>query len=232
MARSSRSWTVRSTVVGLSLALATLGIGCGSSQPAPTTANTAVKLSAPTRLSDTWPLVDHVVTPAAFPGFVRPQRPTVIWSPAAWAAIERSTSPARETARLRALGFEQAIDEELHGRFPLSVDAISIVERYRTPAGARAELSHQYAQLVNSPGVEVSRFPVGIPSARAVRTMGGGFVGLNVLFSVGPYYYIVAAGYPSGAPGAPTPARLIAAAGSLYLAVTGCAAPASPGRAS
>jgi hypothetical protein len=52
-----------------------------------------------------------------------------------------------------------------------------------------------------------------------------------VLFSAGPYYYVVAAGYPSDPRGTPSAAGVAAAAETLYLAVTGCSAPRGAARA-
>jgi hypothetical protein len=229
MVRRSRVLSIRTGVACLSGALALLAGACESSQPAHAGAD--VKLaSATTRLSDAWPLAYHVVSPAAFPGFVRPAPPTVVSDPTAWAAVERPLSPSREGARLRGLGFVRAIDEQLHARFPAMGEAISIAEQYRSPGAARAELAHQYQQLEHSHGV-MSSFEAGIPGAYGVRVAGGGIVGLNVLFSAGSYFYVVAAGYPSGARGAPTAPRVAAVAGILYLAVTGCAAPGGEARA-
>jgi hypothetical protein len=223
MVRRPRAPLTRATVTCLTAAFALLAGACGSSQPT----NVSLKLvsaAGATRVSDAWPLADHVVTPAVFPGFVRPAPPTIISSASAWAAVERSASPWREVARLRSLGFVGAIDEHLHARFPGMAEAISIAERYRSPAGARAELAHQYGQLKRSRGASVSTFTVGIPGGHGIRVAGDGIVGLNVVFSAGPYYYIIGAGYPPDAVHAPSAARVLMAAKTLYLAVTGCAA--------
>jgi hypothetical protein len=223
MVRPSRALLTRTGVASLSATLALLVAACGSSHPAQAGAN--IKLtSAITRVSDAWPLSKHVVTHWAFPGLLRSTSPTVVSNPAAWAAVERAPSRRREAARLRALGFVRAIDEQLHARFPLMAEAISVAEQYRSSGGARAELTHQSQQLEHSRG-EVSAFATGIPGAHGVRVASAAVVGLNVLFSLGPYYYVVAAGYPSDAPSAPTSAQVDAAAGTLYLAITGCAAP-------
>jgi hypothetical protein len=231
MVRRSRVLLTRTGLACLSGAIALLAGACGSSQPSRASA-TPKLVSATTMVSDAWPIADHIVTPATFPGLVRPASPSVISSPRVWAAaVERSASPGREAARLRALGFVRAIDEQLHARFPVMAEAISIAEQYRGPAGARAELGYQYWQLEHSGGGKVSAFPVGIPGAHGVRVTGGGIVGLNVLFSAGPYYYVVAAGYPSDPRGTQSAAGVAAAAETLYLAVTGCSAPRGAARA-
>jgi len=70
MTRRSRGLLTYGNIASLSVALALIAAACGSSQPTPVAAN--VKLaSTPTSLSDAWPLADHVITPAALPGFVR-----------------------------------------------------------------------------------------------------------------------------------------------------------------
>jgi len=227
MARSPSAALARLTAASLCAALAVLAAACGSSQSATGTS----KLAPPTRISDAWPLTDRVVSQAAFPGFLLRQHPPVVSSAPAWAAVERSPVPSAETARLKALGFVSGIDEQLHGRFPLAAEVISVAEQYRTIAAARAELVHQDRQLVDLRGATMSTFPVGIPGARGVRVAGNGSIGLNVLFSVGPYFYLVAAGYPSGARRGPTTTELDAAARSLYLALTGCASQRSGSRA-
>jgi hypothetical protein len=230
MFRQSRVLLTRTGVASLSGALALLAGACGSSLPAHTIAHVK-RPSAVTRISDSWSLADHIVTPAAFPGFVRTASPTVVASPSVWVAVERAVPSRSEAARLRGLGFVRAIDERLHARFPLTGEAISIAEQYHSPVGARAEFAHQYVRLEQSRGVKVSAFQAGIPGAHGVRVVGGGTVGLNVLFSTGSYFYVVAVGYPSGTRGAPTAARVAAAAETLYLAITGCAAPRGAVRA-
>lgn len=224
MTRRSRGLLTHGKIACVSVGLALFAAGCGSSQPTPLTATVELASTA-TSVSDSWPLGDHVITPAVLPGFVRPRPPMISSSSSAWATIERSTYPRREAARLRALGFVDAIDEQLHARFPVSAAAISVAEQYRSPLGARAELAHQYGQLKHSRGMTVSTFTVGIPDAYGVRVVGGGMSALNVLFSAGPYYYLVAADYPSSAHYATTARRLLAATRTLYLAITGCSAP-------
>ena len=225
MTRSPRAPFVRLTAISLCAVLALLASACGSSQSPIGPSG----LAAATRTSDTWPLADHVVSPAGFPGFVLRRPLSVVSSALAWTAVERAPFPAAEAARLKAFGFVRGLDEQLYGRFPIAAEVISVVEQYRTTAGARAELAYQHARLMDPRGGTVSTFPVGIPGAHGVRIAGGGSTGLNVLFSAGAYYYVVAAGHPPGARSAPTTRQLVAAADSLYLAVTGCAAP-DPGR--
>jgi len=150
-----------------------------------------------------------------------------------WAAtVDSSRSPSRETARLRALGFAGGATEQLHGLYPLTAEAISIAEQYRSPAGARAELAYQYSRLENSPGAKVATFPTGIPGARGVSVTAAGSTGLNVMFAVGRYYYLVGTGSPSSAHNVSGRPQLTRAAGVLYLTVNGCVSRGDPRRAS
>jgi hypothetical protein len=223
MAGSSRVRSVRLTVACLSAALALLAGGCGSTQL--TRGTPAAKVFAPALLSDRWPLAEHILSPDAFPGFAVPRHAPVISGLSAWAAIQQPASQTRAATRLRTLGFVRAIDEQFDRGSPSSAQAVSIAEEFRTTAGARAELAYQSARLGRTRDLAVSAFPVGIPNGRGVRTAGGDTVGLHVLFVVGRYYYTVAEFYRATARRTPTAARLAAAAGSLYLAVMGCAAP-------
>jgi hypothetical protein len=224
MTRRSRGLLMHGKIAPLTVALALFAGACGSSQPTADGADVTLA-STTTSVSDAWPLAYHVITPAVLPGFVRTRPPMISSSSSAWATMERSTHPRREAARLGELGFVRAIDEQLHARFPLSAAAVSIAEQYRSPLGARTELAHQYRQLENSRGVKVSTFRVGIPDAYGVGVIGGRMSALKVLFSAGPYYYVVATDYPSNAHHAPTATQLLAATRTLYLAMTGCSAP-------
>jgi hypothetical protein len=57
-----------------------------------------------------------------------------------------------------------------------------------------------------------------IGGARGFGGSAGGTTGYNVAFASGPYYYLVGAGYPPGAPGG---AAVILAAQHLYRRVHG-----------
>jgi hypothetical protein len=95
---------------------------------------------------------------------------------------------------------------------------LSMVEQFRSQAGARAELAEVVKQFKTSipPPARATPFPVpGIPSARGLAATGD--TGANVAFTKGSYYYLVgAAGPPPGAQSAPTRATVIAAAQHLY----------------
>ena len=169
------------------------------------------------------PLTARVLGVSALPGMVATHPTAVARSASEWAAtVDSSRSPSRETARLRTLGFAGGAVEQLHGLYPLAAEAISIAEQYRSAAGARAELAYQYSRLEASPGARVATFPTGIPGARGVSVTAAGSTGLNVMFAVGRYYYLVGTGSPSSARNVPGRPQVTRAAGGLYLTVNGC----------
>ncbi|MGH2914357.1 MAG: hypothetical protein ACRDMX_05165 [Solirubrobacteraceae bacterium] len=123
---------------------------------------------------------------------------------------------AAEVALLKREGFAAAVSENLTARASGGgVAALSIVEQFRSPRGARSELVANIRQdRTASPGAQFEPFPVaGIPAAR-----GFGYSGTqaaNVAFTKGSYYYLVgAAGPPSGS--ASARALVTAAAQRLY----------------
>jgi hypothetical protein len=181
------------------------------------------------------PLSGRVLPPRSLPGFVSMQYPTIVRSPALWATtVEKSSTPAGETQRLRELGFVSGIDEHLFGRYPVTADALSLAEQYRSSASARAELVYQYTQARSSARTSGGTFTpfsvTGLPGARGWEASSGNSVGLNVIFASGPFYYVVGAGFPRHAPFAPTRARITAAANFLDLLVNGCVAHTGTGK--
>jgi hypothetical protein len=178
-------------------------------------------------------LTQRVLAPSEFSGMIVTPQPTVLRSASAWATnVEQSSSPARETARLQALGYVGGVDEQLHGRYPMTAAGVSVVEQFRSAAGAQAELAYRYKRLRNSHGVRVGTFPVAIPGAQGVSVTGGGTVGRNVMFAEGPYYYLVGVGAPSHARHLLSGPQLASAAGFLYLSLNGCVAQPGQSRAS
>jgi hypothetical protein len=120
---------------------------------------------------------------------------------------------AEVIARLERLGFVAGVRERLTPSAGGPGEAISIVEQFRSVRAAQEELAADAQQLK---ALGQSEFAVpAIPGARGV----GGPGGFNVAFSDGVYYYLVGAGFPPGAPGAPSHATLSAAARRLYLRV-------------
>jgi hypothetical protein len=171
------------------------------------------------------PLSARVLDPHALPGFALSADSAPVPSASDWARVERTRRPDRETARLRSLGFLGGYDEQLRARYPSPATAVSVVERYQTPSGARGELAFQYAQLRRQAEGSGSTFSVPtIPDARGLRTQAAGRVEMTVLFASGSYFYAIHTGFRDRTPGVPSPAQLSSAAGTLNLTVNGCIA--------
>jgi len=171
------------------------------------------------------PLTQSVLPASALHGFVVTDRPTVTHSAQTWAArVERSATPTREAARLDHLGFVAGIREELHGRFPLAAEAVSDVERYRTPAGARAELNDQRMTAEDGWGAEKATplRAIAIPGAVGWIVRGPHVTAVNIMFSVGREFYLVGSAAAPGTTGAPTAHQMIAVAQLENLIANGC----------
>jgi hypothetical protein len=120
---------------------------------------------------------------------------------------------AKEVARLRRAGFVGGAIEHLGS--PAGADGLSVVDRFATPAAARAEVVTQ--ATVSEPGVKQTlRSVSGIPGAREFDDTSAASQGRNVAFAVGPYYYLVGDGWPKGLANPPQRAPLVAAAQRLY----------------
>jgi hypothetical protein len=92
--------------------------------------------------------------------------------------------------------------------------------RFGSPAAARHEVIVFRAKVRaahSAPGDVFATFTApAIPGARAYALSSNGNEGLDVTFADGPYYFLVGAGGPAGAPDAATRAQLLAAAATLY----------------
>jgi hypothetical protein len=172
-------------------------------------------------------LSERLLPASALPGFITTAQPAVTYSAHSWArSTERSPDPGSETQRLRRLGFVAGVDEHLHGRFPLAAEAVSVVERFHSAAGARAELAYQRQRTFASeagPSNTVNLLHgIGIPSAFGWVVKSAQGTGTNVAFTSGPYYYLIGSGAAPHAHGAPTQAQMLAVAQSENLLVHGC----------
>jgi hypothetical protein len=209
--------------------------GCGSSRNASTTAHT-ISSAAGNPGAPAPPGAPPGPPPAAaraiagralragdLPGFT-PQGDTAIAATAAtWVRQSEAQAPAAQrTAQvklLRRLGFLAGVDEHLERNGGGAAESISVVERFNSQSGARAEQRAQVARLKHSGLVFFS--VASIPGAQGLETgPGGPFTGLNVAFTRGAYYYLVGLGYPAGASPPPaTRAQLTTAAQRLYARV-------------
>jgi hypothetical protein len=125
----------------------------------------------------------------------------------------------QELARLKSLGFIGALRERLVAARGSRARGLSIVEQFRSPRGARAELANQVQRVKASGRVTAFAVPA-IPGARGFGGPGPPN-GRNVVFTKGSYYYLVGVGWPTGDRSAPTRATVIAAARRLYRRVRG-----------
>lgn len=169
------------------------------------------------------PLSARLIRASDFPGYsVQPGR-TAYRTIRAWAAFasSRNLPPAQaasDRARLRREGFRGGLSEYLE-RHSIPQSGVSWVAQFGSAAAARSELTLTLRESTG--GGPFSTFAVaGVPGARAWR-VAGNFVGENVLFTDGPFLYLVGQGWSPGEPNPPTRAGLVAAVQRLYRRVHG-----------
>jgi hypothetical protein len=188
-------------------------------------------IAAPVAVVQPLPLTQRVLPSSALRGFITTQRPTAVRSAQTWAArVERSATPAREAARLERLGFAAGVREELHGRFPLAAEAVSVVERYRTPVGARGELAEQRAMAETGWADEHVTLlrGIAIPGAVGWIARSSHTAAVNIMFTAGRDFYIVGLAAAPGIRDAPTAREIISAVQLENLIANGCVAKPAP----
>ena len=141
-----------------------------------------------------------------------------------WAtSAERAGTPTLEAQRLRQIGFVGGVSEQLRGVYPLAADAVSTVERFRSAAGASAELSYQSAKAATGgPGEQVTALHTGMPGAVGWVARSPQLNAINIMFTGGSYVYVIGSASAPGTTGAPTQKQVIADAQLLNLMVNGC----------
>lgn len=201
-------WT---RVAALVAVVALAGCGGGSSKTSSTPAKASPVRSA---------LNQRVLRAGEFPGFASTGAPDFAADAQAWARSAETSNPAKEAARLKALGFGGALADHLQATGSRPAAGLSLVQQMGSAGSARAELASEYKR---TPAAEAFKpFPApGIPGARGFDLVGSGHVGHNVVFADGRYYYLVGAGFPTGTPKAPTQAQVVSAAKTLYTRVHG-----------
>jgi hypothetical protein len=123
----------------------------------------------------------------------------------------------KEAARLSRAGFRAGAIEHLSA--PAGAEGLSVVERLRSPASARAEVAFA---ATPQPGTRQTDFAVpAVPGARGFEASGGPSSGHNIAFAVGSYYYLVGVGWPTVLQHPPSRAQLVTAAQQLYKRVHG-----------
>jgi hypothetical protein len=207
-------------VAAAAIAIAASAVHGDVSLTVPTASRPAANLSPLT-------LTDRVLPASSLPGFIKTADPAVTHGALSWAATaERPPDPISEAQRLRRLGFISGVDEHLHGRFPLPAEAVSVVERFPSPAGARAELAYQrhntFATAAGHAQTVTRLRDIPIPGAFGWVVKSPHVTGINVMFSDGPYDYLIGSGAAPGTHGAPTQAQIIDAAQFVNLIVNRC----------
>jgi hypothetical protein len=191
--------------------------GCGGSGHKTSTAATSAPATtaATTANTSTSSITSRVLTSNELNGFTGSQ-PSVHHTASAWLAHTQNPSVpvASETKRLTSLGFIAGATENLAG--PNGRPGLSLVEQFKTPAGARSELANELKVFkATVPGYKPFAVP-GIPGAFGYSAQGPG---LNVAFASGDYYYLV--GEFVSAVSASSEATITAAAKRLYRRVHG-----------
>jgi hypothetical protein len=156
-------------------------------------------------------ITGRVLVDNELPGFTG-SPPTVDRSASAWLTDNQTpaTQMASETARLARLGFVAGVREDLTGP---SGPGLSIVERFRSPAAARAELAAELRTFKTADTTYTSFPATGIPGALGLGAEGSPS-GINVAFTSADYYYLVGEEVPSMTAGAER--TLVAAAQHLH----------------
>ena len=157
--------------------------------------------------ASSFPLTQRVLKAGQFAGMKPSSPPTVIRSAAAFAQSDTTLG-----ARLRQLGFVAAVAEQLMTPGNPNRYGLSMVVQLSSAANAKAALKAQYAS--NGPW---TLFTVtGIPGAVGFEQVAPPQGGRNIGFALGPYFYLVGAGWQNGAKNAIPRSALQAAALLTY----------------
>src|SRR2546425_1002634 len=210
-----------STLSGLAVLVVLAGCGGKSHTTSTATTGGPVSPQAPESAPPAARSIGtRVLQPAELPGFAsQGTRPST--SAADW--VNQNALPkaqaAKEVARLKGLGFIAGANEQLATKNG-DAEGLSIVEQFTSPRGASGELAAQLRKSRASRNYAAFRVS-GIPGARGFDLSDKRSTGHNVVFTDGPYYYLVGTGTATGTPRAPTRADTIDAAFRLYRRVHG-----------
>jgi hypothetical protein len=181
---------VRVWVLGGALAAIVLA-GCGGSGHSSTTSTAAASTSAqpPPPAGN---IQSRVLAEGELAG-VTAGSPVLADSPESWVVADDLPASNRtsEAQRLRRLGFVAAVREPFVASTGSQTAGVSVVEQFRSSGSARSQLAAEYRQSTASGGpVTVFAVP-GIAGARGFELSSSGFSGSNVVFTKGPYFYLV-----------------------------------------
>lgn len=156
-------------------------------------------------------LTRRVLSAGEFAGMKPSASPGVTTGAAAWAAGNGS-----QAKQLRNLDFVAGVAENLVTSGNQNRFGLSMVMQFKSESAATSEL--KIASTTNGPW---KYFTVtGIPGARGFGGSSSTQGGVNVAFTVGPYYYLEGAGWQSSASNAVSSKATIAAAQLIYHRVT------------
>ena len=213
----------------LAVAAASIGTaGCGASRPAerigtPRAAPTEQRTSSRTAATLTRALLatDGLLS-CRFPSFHAIETPTIVRAAGVWTADEGvpGAQGQLQADRLDRIGFVAAVRQSMYADERSSAQLTSIVEEFRSPAGARAELTYRRLQAraaAQLGGETYTPFHVSeIPDAVGYDTVIPGTIGYTAAFTVGPFYDQLEAIAPPSDPAAPSRTQIIGAVASLY----------------
>lgn len=195
--------------------------GCGGGDNKASTKTSTTARPARTTLPPDTPaaaraLGTRVLAADELPGFA-PQVLSPSTSAADWAAVEvRPAQAAKETARLKRLGFIAGLSEQLSAtNGDEAQTGLSLVERFPSARAAASEVAAQLRRSKASGNFKAFGVP-GIPGARGFDLAGRNGAGQNVVFADGPYYYLVGTGWSTQTPQPPARADVVNGAQRLY----------------
>jgi hypothetical protein len=170
---------------------------------------TFARVSAPAPADPTGALYDRLIVRAELPGFTPEVCPKVETDAGRWARGNLSVD------QLRRNGFVGGLRQPLQSS-RLDADALVSVALFGSAHGARTEIDNEIASARRSSGSFTAFTVAGIPAARGFALSGRGTAGYNVVFSDGPYVYLVGIGFRAGTAKHHSNAQAIAAATALY----------------
>ncbi len=189
--------------------------GCGTTGHKTTTSVPQPTTSRPAP-AQTSAVEKRTIGAGEFPGF-NPSAPVTATTPQTWVQVDElePSQRAAAAARFRRLHFVAGARNDLiwaRSSAGNEFGGLSVVEQFASAADARSDLVAELPSL--GPG---RRFTVpGVPGASGVAGSEGASIGDDVLFTNGPYVYLVGAAWPAGVRSSPSRASLIAAVQHLY----------------
>jgi hypothetical protein len=209
----------RTLAVFLAGLLAATAAGCGSSASKTsgtgTTTSATVPASAPPAVRA---IAGRLLIAGDLRGFSPQGRRTISTSAESWVHDYPASEQEKEKRRLEGLGFVRGVSEKLATATNNGAEAVANAIQFRSPHAAATNVVVE----ATKPAFGGKTFAVArIPGARGFGGNFGSFTGYNVAFAVGPYYYLVGEGFPTGMSGAPTREELVTAAQRLYARVRG-----------